>query len=75
MMRPDQLISQIEDLHVNKKRRILDFLKKHCVKIHESSDGCRINISKLMEEDPDIYDALISFTKCITVVEDKFKFN
>ncbi len=71
METPVDLVKTIEGLDMGQKVAILKYLINLRVRVHEHSDGTRINLSTLTTED---YNKLVIFTKSIMVdIEPEFK--
>jgi hypothetical protein len=56
-----ELIRFIEDMSLKNRMLILRFLDTREIKIHESGEGSRINISVLYEKHRDVYDSLVTY--------------
>lgn len=69
-MRQQALIKMVEGMDKVQKMKILQYLSENTVKLNESSDGTRINLSALSKRK---YTALVKFVKSLDVkVDEKY---
>ena len=65
------LIKLIEGMSKKQRLKILQYLSENKLRIHESADGCRINLDAISKRK---YTALVKFVRSIDIeVEEKYQ--
>lgn len=67
------LIRNIEKMELVGRLRVLKYLVEENIKIHEGLDGCRVNLSKLNDDEIENLEQFVENLKSMNMLEPKYQ--